>query len=220
MVKINIQRPNAQGVLDDATEFIKETQEEFLSDANKKAKRIARLRAGATRKVSLANKRAKRLEKNKLTDTPAYQQYIKGGGRFSVKGKSHNELMSEIGRLNRFINAESSTVRGANKILKDTAKLTGIKYKNLTELRAKAASFFEASSKIEQLLRSQHDMASAIGYQKIWEAVNEYVQKERIDLAKGAQAIDDVVERVTQALATYEEPISGTDGEFRLLDMD
>lgn len=164
-------------------------------------------RKEATRLVSMANKRVKRLESNKLTDTPAYQQFISVGGRFSVAGKNHNELQSELARLKRFIESESSTVRGANRILKETANITGIKYKNLQELRSKASAFFEASSKIEQLLRQQEDMASAIGYQKIWQAVNEYVQQERVDLSAGADAIDDVIRKVTDALKEYDEPI-------------
>lgn len=205
---------NMEGFRNAIAEDLGETQQK----AQKQADKITQARKEATRKVSLANKRVKRLEKNDLTETEAYKQYFKGGGRFSVAGKSYNELMAEIGRLNRFINAESSTVRGANRILKQTAKMTGIKYKNLNELKAKAGAFFEASSKIEQLLRQQHDMASAIGYQKIWEAVNEYVQKERIDLSKGADAIDDVITRVTEGLAAYEEPVDTPAGTFRLLD--
>lgn len=176
-----------------------------------KIKRLKEYQAEATRKVSLANKRAKRLERNNLTGTEAYQQYLAGGGRFSVKGKSQNELRAEVARLDRFINAESSTVRGANRILKNTANITGIKYSNLTELRNKASAFFEASSKIEQLLRQQEDMASAIGYQKIWQAVNEYVQQERVDLSAGADAIDAVIGKVTDALKEYDKPLEIND---------
>lgn len=186
---------------------------------HKKANKIREARKEATRKVSLANKRARRLEANNLQDSEAYKQYLQGGGRFSVAGKNHNELQAEIARLNRFIESESSTVRGANHILKQTANITGIKYKNLQDLKRKASAFFEASSKIEQLLRQQEDMASAIGYQKIWQAVNEYVQQEKVDLSAGAGAIDDVIARVTDALKAYESPTNlPGGGTYRLLE--
>lgn len=213
-------RPDAatRAFVRDATNYV-DKDVKARKEISKKAERIREARKEATRKVSLANKRIRRLEANQLTDTPAYQQYLAGGGKFSVKGKTHNELQAEIARLNRFIEAQSSTVRGANKLIKETANITGIKYKNLKELRQKASAFFEASSKIEQLLRQQSDMASAIGYQKIWQAVNEYVQQEKIDLTQGAQAIDDVVERVTDALKNYESPtrLPGG-GTYRLLE--
>ena len=42
-----------------------------------------------SRKASLANKRLARLEKNGLTDSPAYQKVMEGGGkRFSIRCKT------------------------------------------------------------------------------------------------------------------------------------
>ena len=155
--------------------------------------------------ASMANKRIERLEKSDLTSSPAYQRLLRDGNlKFSVKGKSHNELQRELSKLKSFLLAETSTVRGVNGVLKDIAKNTGIKYKNLKDLRNKADKFFELSSKVEQYLRSVEDIASAIGYQKIWEAVNEYVKKERIDLGNADNNIDNMVEMVTSALTNFE----------------
>lgn len=155
--------------------------------------------------ASMANKRIERLEKSDLTSSPAYQRLVRDGNlKFSVKGKSHNELQRELSKLKSFLLAETSTVRGVNGVLKDIAKNTGIKYKNLKDLRNKADKFFELSSKVEQYLRSVEDIASAIGYQKIWEAVNEYVKKERIDLGNADNNIDNMVEMVTSALTNFE----------------
>ncbi|WP_457816372.1 hypothetical protein, partial [Staphylococcus aureus] len=126
-------------------------------------------RKEASRLVSLANKRVQRLELNGLTDSPAYKAYIASGGKFGVRGKSHNELQQEVARLNRFINSTTSTIKGVNKTLKEMADNTGITYRDLKELRAKSSKFFELANKVEQYLRTVDDMASAIGYQKIWE---------------------------------------------------
>lgn len=154
-----------------------------------------------TKLASMANKRLQRLENANLESSPAYKKWVADGGvKFSVKGKDHNQLQRELSRLQTFINAETSTVRGANNTLKEMAKNTGIKYKNLTDLRQKADKFFELSSKVEQYLRTVDDIASAIGYQKIWEAINTYTKESKTDLANSETDIDSLVETVTKML--------------------
>lgn len=154
--------------------------------------------------MAVANKRIDRLEKNELTDSPAYQKYItEVGAKFSVKGLSHNELQSLVAKLKNFMEAETSTVRGLNKVLKNMAKATGIKYDNIKDLQSKAKGFFELSSKVEQYLRNVEDIASAIGYQKIWEAVNQYVQTEKIDLSDSENDIEHLSEVVGGLISDY-----------------
>lgn len=171
-----------------------------------KKERIKAYRKEASRMASLANKRVERLERNGLESSPAYQTYLKGGGRFGVKGKTWNELQQEVSRLNQFINSVTSTVKGVNDTLKEMAKNTGITYKSTADLRAKAPKFFELSSKVEQYLRNVEDIASAIGYQKIWEAVNQYVKDAQIDLSSGEADIDSMVKSVSDALVDFEQP--------------
>lgn len=175
-------------------------------DIEKRVVAINAYRKEASRLVSLANKRVQRLELNGLTDSPAYKAYIASGGKFGVKGKSHNELQQEVARLNRFINATTSTIRGVNKTLKEMADNTGISYRDLKELRAKSSKFFELANKVEQYLRTVDDMASAIGYQKIWETINQYVKRGDIDLDGADNDVDSMVEVVTKAIKEYERP--------------
>lgn len=183
------------------------------SGVEAKKKAIQEFRREASRLAAMANKRVERLERNNLTSTPAYQRYLKDGGvKFSVRGKSYNEVQREVAKLKRFIDSETSTVRGANNVLKELAANTGIKYKNLEDLRSKSKQFFELASKVEQYLRNVEDIASAIGYQKIWEAINEYTAQNKIDLANADEAIDSMVEKVSKALAEYDEPIPLFDG--------
>ena len=182
-------------------------------------KRVKAFRAEASRKASLANKRIQRLENAGLKESPAYKRWLRDGGeKFSVKGKTYREVQSEIKRLNRFIDAQTSTVRGTHKVLKDMAKNTGQTYKNLAELKQKSAKFFELASKTEQYLRNIHDAGSAIGYQKIWEQINTYVKESNADLADGKLNLDQMIESVSNALLQFDEPIKdGAGDEWFLL---
>ena len=189
-----------------------------LDEVSIKAQRIAAYRMEASRLASLANKRIQRLEKNGLTDSPAYKKYLETGGKFGVRGKDHNQVQAEVARLKRFIDSQTSTVRGVTKVLKEMAENTGIKYEDLKDLRSKASKFFELSSKVEQYLRTVDDMASAIGYQKIWESINQYVESGEIDLSSSDGDIDGMVKAVTDAIKEYEQPIHkvGGNGWFTL----
>ena len=166
-----------------------------------KAGEVRENRKRISRLVSLANKRLKRLENAGLNDSPAYQKWVESGAeKFSVKGKDHNELQRELSRLKNFIESETSTVRGVNNVLKQMAQNTGIEYSNMQELKDNAKTFFELSSKVEQYLRTVDDIASAIGYQKIWESINQYVKDERITLSDAKMNIDQMIKVVTDML--------------------
>ena len=166
-----------------------------------KAGEVKENRKRISRLVSLANKRLKRLENAGLNDSPAYQKWVEAGAeKFSVKGKDHNQLQRELSRLKNFIESETSTVRGVNNVLKQMAQNTGIEYSNMQDLKDNAKTFFELSSKVEQYLRNVDDIASSIGYQKIWESINQYVKDERITLADAKMNIDQMIKVVTDML--------------------
>lgn len=164
-------------------------------------------RKEANKVISMANKRLARLEKSNLTDSPAYAKLVdsKGNAKFSVKGLDHNQLQSEMSKVKKFVQAKTSTVRGINTTLKEMAANTGIKYKNLKELRTKASSFFTLASKVEQYLRNVEDVASAIGYQKIWEAINQYVKSENIDFEEAENSIEGLTNIVDGLLSGFEQ---------------
>lgn len=141
------------------------------------------LKREVSRLASMANKRLVRLEKNGFEDSPAYKQWIESGGeKFSVRGKDYNELQKELARVRQFVNAKTSTIRGAQSVLKAIAANTGANFKG-KELWAQASNFFRVANMIEQYIRNTEDVASAIGYQKIWTAINQYTQANDIDLA-------------------------------------
>lgn len=71
------------------------------------------LRAVTSRLVSSANKRLKRIEKANLTEfNIPYKQTMEGGGKFSVKGKTRNEVLKEYARTKEFLEAKTSSVSG------------------------------------------------------------------------------------------------------------
>lgn len=131
-----------------------------------------------SRKVSMANKRLRRLERNKLHSSPAYREWqkMKGGENFSVRNKEYRELQKENARLNHFLHSKTSTVRGANKVLKAMAKNTGMKYHGMKELHSKSAKFFKLAAKVSQYLHSANGASGAIGYQSVWKSVNKYLE--------------------------------------------
>lgn len=66
-----------------------------------------------------ANNRLKRLEKNKLENTPAYKAFTTyhGEPRFGIKGKTNREVRAEYFKIKHFLEASTSTVKGAQKYL-------------------------------------------------------------------------------------------------------
>lgn len=182
--------------------------------------RERQLRQEVSRKASLANKRLKRLEKNDLTNLPAYRNWLdyRGGVKFSVKGKTHNELVAEMARLDKFINNKTSTVRGANSLLKDIAKNAGVTWKKIGELNSKLSKFFGLYSKVEQYLQSSLQLANAVGSDTIMKTVTNYVKDNEDDIASGMKSYKDMVESISHLVTVqYFEEAEDEFGDF--LDM-
>lgn len=158
------------------------------------------LKREVSRLASMANKRLVRLENNGFEDSPAYRQWIESGGeKFSVRGKDYNALQKELARVRQFVNAKTSTIRGAQSVLKAIAANTGANFKG-KELWAQASNFFRVASMIEQYIRNTEDVASAIGYQKIWTAINQYTQANNIDLAAMQVDMEQMVGNIAQMI--------------------
>lgn len=145
----------------------------------KKQKLYAKLKA----LYAEAKRNIRDLQRHNLGDTPAIQKLEENGKiKFSVKGKTYNELQSDYFRLKRFVDAETSTVEGATNVLENIAKNTNIQYNDLNDLISKSRVFFDIASKVEQILESQSQLAFTMGYQTIWTAVNNMVERKKINL--------------------------------------
>ena len=153
------------------------------------------LKREVSRMASMANKRLVRLEKNELTDLPAYKSWYDNGHiKFSVKGKDYNQLQSEFWRLKRFLDDKTSTVRQANKFLKEMADNTGIKYNGLADLKSKSKQFFELADKIKQYYQSANQSAIALDYQKIWQQINTQIKQGVIAIG-GTESTESVLNK-------------------------
>jgi hypothetical protein len=156
------------------------------------------LKKEVSRMASMANKRLNRLESNNLTLLPAYREWEQHGAiKFSVRGKNYNQLQSEYWRLKHFLDDRTSTVRQANKFLREMAENTGIKYRGLEDLKSKSKQFFELAEKIKQYNMSINQSAQALDYQKIWQQINTYVNNTNTDLASAISS-DEQLERFLQ----------------------
>jgi hypothetical protein len=130
-----------------------------------------------------AKKNIRDLQRHNLGDTPAIQKLEENGKiKFSVKGKTYNELQSDYFRLKRFAESETSTVKGATNVLENIARNTNIQYDDLNDLISKSRVFFDIASKVEQILEAQSQLAFTMGYQTIWTAVNNMVERKKINL--------------------------------------
>lgn len=175
-----------------------------------------KLKKEVSRMASLANKRIARLERNELTDLPAYQSWVEGGSiKFSVAGKDYKELQREFWRLKNFIDNKTSTVRGAMTVLRDIAKNTGIKVNSVKELKKRTTKFFEIASKIEQYYKSIGESAISLDYQKIWEQINQEVEKGKITLDE-TMSTDEILNRIISELNLV-TPVEKSQQGFREL---
>jgi hypothetical protein len=166
-----------------------------MSNTQIASEKYLALKKEVSRMASMANKRLRRLERNELTDLPAYQSWVEGGAiKFSVKGKDYNQLQSEFWRLKNFLDNKTSLVRQANKYLREMAENTGIKYNGLADLKTKAREFFKLADKIKEYYKMSEQNALALDYQKIWEQINVQIKQGVIDLT-GVESTEETLQR-------------------------
>ena len=152
--------------------------QKWNNDKNTFTEKEREYRQEASRKVSMANKRLKRMEEQNLTVSPAYKKWIdEGGQKFGIKGKSTQEVKAEVARLNKFLNQATSTVRGSKKYLNNIASQVGIvNYDSYQSLSNQLKDFFEVSERVREYVKNSKEISVSIGYKKIWEEVTEYAE--------------------------------------------
>lgn len=105
------------------TDLMSMDLDDFLKLDTKQLKEVT------SRLASAGNKRIRNLEKG--NNSPALRSVHKSGGNFSVKGKDLNSLRSEYVRAKLFLEAETSTVKGWNKVkqrsIDEMEKVSGVK---------------------------------------------------------------------------------------------
>ncbi len=106
-------------------------EEKVEKQIKKKQKRISAYRKEVSRRAAIANKRIKRLEEKGMTSSPAYQKWLADGGqKFSVRGKSYNEVQAEMARINTYLDSATSSITGAKKVVKQMMDNIGVRDKD------------------------------------------------------------------------------------------
>ena len=177
--------------------------QKWNNDNNVFTQQEKKYRQEASRKVSMANKRLKRMEEQNLTMSPAYKKWVdEGGQKFGIKGKSTQEVRAEVARLNKFLKQTTSTVRGTKKYLTNVAEQVGIvNYNSFQSLNSQLKDFFEVSDRVREYLKNSKEISVSIGYKKIWEQVNEYAETVGKEFNSLNQDIVEIAKSITQANA-------------------
>lgn len=177
--------------------------QKWNNDKNMFTDEERKYRQEASRKVSMANKRLKRMEEQNLTMSPAYKKWLDDGGqKFGVKGKSTDEVRAEVARLNKFLKQTTSTVRGTKKYLQNVAVQVGIvNYNSYQSLNSQLKDFFEVSDRVREYLKNSKEISVSIGYKKIWEQVNEYAETVGKEFNSLNSDIVEIAKSITQANA-------------------
>lgn len=159
------------------------------------------LRQEASRLVSMANKRLKRLEEQNLVESPSYKKWVDDGGqKFGIRGKSMEEVKQEVARLNDFLKKQTSTVTGAKQYFKNVADKVGIKdFNDFPDLQRKLNNFFETTAKVKEYLQNSKEIGVSIGYQKVWEEVSNYVQEMSREVEMTEQDVLKIAEKLVDS---------------------
>ena len=176
---------------------VKKSQNNVFTEQERK------YRQEASRKVSMANKRLKRMEQQNLTMSPSFKKWIDDGGqKFGIKGKSMEEVRVEVARLNKFLNQSTSTVRGTKQYLSNIANEVGIKqWGSFQSLNNQLQGFFDVADRVQEYLKNSKEVAVSIGYKKIWEQVNEYAETVGKEFSALNDDIVEIANRILQANA-------------------
>lgn len=162
-----------------------------------------------------ANARLDELAKNEM-NSPAYANWVQNGEvRFGVKGKTYQEVQSEYWRTKNFLDAKTSTVKGAQDVLNQISRNTGFTGETGKLTQDEASQFFKLADRISDYYKMTGDSAKALDYQKIWEQINTAIERAdlRIDEVgyevKEIEQIAKVTEKVEEEIkAIQEDPIN------------
>lgn len=130
------------------------------------------LAIAVTQLAAIANKRAKRLSESVYGSSSALVSFERSGGKAGSRGKTFNELRREFARVQQFLNAKTSTIKGAKQVQKETSERLGSETKNWTtedwkqfwntynkikdSEDTRIALYRLGSDKLQQLLRDQY----------------------------------------------------------------
>jgi hypothetical protein len=147
-------------------------------------------------------KRMIRLEHKGYTDTPAYKAWEEmGKPKFSVRGKSENEIQSQYYKLRKLLDMRTSTVRGYNAYVKELASGLGIKG-SIDNIRKQEALIFKTADKIKQYAKSINMIAESMDYKKILKEITKLVELDNKSWETDKKSYNEA-EKIEMLLAKY-----------------
>lgn len=182
----------------DPESFSRMTRPELMKTANKL--------------VSAVNKRISRLESSEFKDSGALEKLINSGkNRFSTAGQNRNQLLRTIKEAKAFYKAQSGSVSGQKKLIKETAdrissiggKESGDSFKEYTESEENRRSFWRAYERAK-------DSAKINGSQFDSERVQKAIRKA---MQIGIRDVEEISEFIDSIEDEYEDEFEGFEEE-------
>lgn len=154
-----------------------------------------------------ANARLDELAKNELTSSPAYNNWAQNGEvRFGVKGKTYQEVQSEFWRTKNFLDAKTSTVKGAQDVLNQISRNTGFTGETGKLTQDEASQFFKLADRISDYYEMTGESAKALDYQAIWETINTAIGRANLRISEVGNGVRDI-EQIAKVTEIVEEEI-------------
>ena len=159
--------------------------------------------------------RKREFEQANIKDTPALSGLKSSGGAITTRGKTFNQLRSELYRGKRFLSAKTSTVSGFRNVQSATAdrlggELSETGWKRMWKAYAKikedpeTSGYFNAlgSTRVQQMLHDEISQDRRASRQKIIDRVE---QKLKQEYERGIDT-DDFWESISDSFDVGENP--------------
>lgn len=153
--------------------------------------------------ASAANKRLKRIEVAGLEEYSSAYRYVKSsGGKFSVRGKSKEELMLEYKRVKGYLSPErrTSTVADTRRVKKENelkvANRLGIEFKSENDAKEfwkvynkyadahKSDVYNHGSNTIQRLIAQRVEQGKTLNASAVTKMINKYIEAEREEMRR------------------------------------
>lgn len=124
----------------------------------------ANLRRQVQQLADAANKRVRRMEKSGLTSPAEARRKREGSGMFSTKGKNYNQLQAEFKRAKEYLEAKTSTIKGAKQFQQDVIRKTNERLDARMD-QQQAKNFWQTMNKVmEQIPQTTLQQAGLTSY--------------------------------------------------------
>lgn len=179
-----------------------------ISDINYTTRQLLSMTRSEMAKIvsklaSAANKRLKRIEQAGLKEYSSAYRYIQSsGGKFSVKGKSKEELILEYKRVKGYLSPErrTSTVAGTRKVKEENeqkvADRLGVTFKNEKESKDfwraynkyadthRSDVYNQGSDTIQRLIAQRVEQGKSLNATAVTKMINKYIEAEREEISR------------------------------------